>query len=144
MVTRVGEPIAHGPHRFRALRQQYGALFVVRGALADELRETGRGRDAGPIREKPVAPGVEPDANAFVVNTGLALQRMTGQDLIATRHRVLYEKRRRLSIPFSFEPVPNFVMDPASLGLPHRPTRTQQRYESFLRESLEKFSEYQR
>jgi isopenicillin N synthase-like dioxygenase len=87
---------------------------------------------------------IEPDAGAFVVNTGLALQEMTGREFIATRHRVLYEKRRRLSIPFFFEPVPDFGMDPASLGLPYAPARKPKEYESFLRESLEKFSEYQR
>ncbi|MBW2240806.1 MAG: isopenicillin N synthase family oxygenase [Deltaproteobacteria bacterium] len=87
---------------------------------------------------------VEPDANAFVVNTGLALQRMTGGDVQATRHRVLFAKRPRLSIPFFFEPVANFVMDPRSLGLPYRSAQGRQEYESFLRESLAKFSEYQR
>jgi isopenicillin N synthase-like dioxygenase len=87
---------------------------------------------------------IEPDADAFIVNTGLALQRMTGGDLVATRHRVLYEKRRRLSIPFFLEPVPDFVMDPETLGLPYGPSRRPQRYEEFLRESLAKFSEYQR
>ena len=42
------------------------------------------------------------------------------------------------------EPVPDFVMDPRSLGLPHRPEREPQPYEDFLRRSLAKFSEYQR
>jgi len=87
---------------------------------------------------------IEPDAEAFVVNTGLALQRMTDDTLVATRHRVLFEKRSRLSIPFFFEPVPDFAMDPRSLGLPYSPAPTPQSYETFLRESLTKFSEYQR
>ncbi len=87
---------------------------------------------------------VAPDADAFVVNTGLALQRMTGRALVATRHRVLYEKRPRLSIPFFFEPVPDFVMDPGSLGLPYASGSTPRSYEQFLAESLAKFSEYQR
>ena len=43
-----------------------------------------------------------PDADAFVVNTGLALQQMTGGALVATQHRVLYARRRRISIPFFF------------------------------------------
>jgi isopenicillin N synthase-like dioxygenase len=85
-----------------------------------------------------------PDADAFVVNTGLALQRMTDQALVATQHRVLYERRRRISIPFFFEPIPDFVMDASSLELPFPPARTRQVYESFLRESLAKFSEYAR
>jgi isopenicillin N synthase-like dioxygenase len=87
---------------------------------------------------------VEPDADAFVVNTGLALQRMTGRDLVATRHRVLFQKRPRLSIPFFFEPVPSFPMDPRSLGLPYDSAGSPQEYESFLRDSLAKFAEYQR
>lgn len=87
---------------------------------------------------------LEPDADAFVVNTGLALQRMTGRALVATRHRVLHEKRRRLSIPFFFEPIPDFVMDARSLGLPFAPASAPQPYEAFLRDSLAKFSEYAR
>jgi isopenicillin N synthase-like dioxygenase len=87
---------------------------------------------------------IEPDDSAFVVNTGLALQQMTGRDFIATRHRVLYQKRRRLSIPFFFEPVPDFAMHPSSLGIPRSQAGATQEYESFLRESLQKFSEYQR
>lgn len=87
---------------------------------------------------------IEPDADAFVVNTGLALQRMTGGALVATRHRVLFQPRSRLSIPFFLEPVPDFAMDPRSLGLPFPSPVEPQRYEIFLRESLAKFAEYQR
>ena len=87
---------------------------------------------------------LEPDAGALVVNTGLALQRLTGRALVATQHRVLYEKRHRVSIPFFFEPIPDFAMDAASLGLPFPPARRRQSYEGFLGESLAKFAEYDR
>jgi len=87
---------------------------------------------------------VLPDDGAFVVNTGLALQRMAGRALVATRHRVLYARRPRLSIPFFFEPVPDFLMDPRSLALPFAAAANPQNYETFLRDSLAKFSEYTR
>ena len=88
--------------------------------------------------------GLAPGAGAFVVNIGLALQRMTGRALVATQHRVLYQKRPRLSIPFFFEPVPDFIMDARSLSLPFARARNPQEYESFLRQSLAKFAEYDR
>jgi isopenicillin N synthase-like dioxygenase len=87
---------------------------------------------------------VEPDPDAFVVNTGLALQRMTGGSLAATEHRVLYGRGSRLSIPFFFEPEPDFIMDASSLGLPFPPAQSPQSYEGFLRDSLAKFPEYDR
>lgn len=87
---------------------------------------------------------IAPDPKALVVNTGLALQRMTRGELVATTHRVLHSRRQRLSIPFFHEPVPDFVMSPASLGLPHRPPEDPPCYEDFLRRSLGKFSEYAR
>lgn len=87
---------------------------------------------------------VAPDADAFVVNTGLALQRMTGRALIATRHRVLHARRPRLSIPYFFEPIPDFVIDADSLALPFPRTESPIDYEHFLHESLAKFSEYDR
>lgn len=85
-----------------------------------------------------------PDADAFVVNTGLALQRMTGRALVATRHRVLHARGARLSIPFFFEPVPDFEMDARALGLPFEGESRSQHYEDFLSESLAKFAEYAR
>lgn len=85
-----------------------------------------------------------PEPGAFVVNTGLALQRMTGRALVATRHRVLHDRRPRLSIPFFLEPVPDFVMDAASLGLPFAGEPRRQTYAQFLERSLAKFSEYAR
>jgi len=87
---------------------------------------------------------VAPDREAFVVNTGLALQRMTRRALVATRHRVLYARGARLSIPFFFEPVPDFEMSARALGLPFEAPERSQHYEEFLRESLEKFAEYAR
>lgn len=87
---------------------------------------------------------VAPHEDAFVVNTGLALQRMTGRALVATRHRVLHARGARLSMPFFFEPVPDFEMDARSLGLPFAPAAKRQSYEAFLAESLAKFSEYAR
>jgi len=87
---------------------------------------------------------IEPDADAFVVNTGLALQRMTDRALVATRHRVRFTRRPRLSIPFFFEPVPGFAMTPRSLDLPFPAPGEPQTYEQYLTDSLARFAEYQR
>jgi len=87
---------------------------------------------------------VSPDEAAFVVNTGLALQNMTGGALVATRHRVLHARGARLSIPFFFEPVPDFEMDARALGLSFEPAKNPQSYEAFLTDSLMKFAEYAR
>ena len=87
---------------------------------------------------------VPPDPDAFVVNTGLAMHRMTDGALAATRHRVLHQPGMRISLPFFFEPVPDFVMSPASLGLPFESKPNALSYEAFLQRSLEKFPEYAR
>ena len=87
---------------------------------------------------------VEPDPESFIVNTGLALERMTGRQLAATLHRVRYKRRPRLSVPFFLEPVPDFRINPRSLGLPLASCGASPAYESFLRESLAKFPEYAR
>lgn len=87
---------------------------------------------------------VEPDPDAFVVNTGLALEKMTARRFRATRHRVLHRPGARLSIPFFFEPVPGFTIDPASLGLPFPSEPDAVSYSTYLREALKRFTEYQR
>ena len=87
---------------------------------------------------------VDPDRDSFVVNTGLALQRMTGRWLAATLHRVRHTGRPRLSVPFFLEPVPDFRIDPRSLGLALPSPGAPLPYESFLRQSLAKFPEYAR
>ncbi len=81
--------------------------------------------------------------NAFVVNTGRALEFLTRGKFIATNHRVLWNKSKRLSVPFFFEPSYDFKMNKfffkskkySSSGLI---------YEKFLNKSLKKFIEYQR
>ncbi len=87
---------------------------------------------------------VPPDEDAFVVNTGLALQRLTSRALVATQHRVLQAEGPRLSIPFFFEPIPDFEMAPRSLGLPETSEEPAESYEAYLAESMKRFSEYQR
>ncbi len=84
------------------------------------------------------------DPDAFVVNTGLALQRLTDGARPATRHRVLFSGEERISIPFFFEPAYDFVMAPQSLGLKAEPLPEAVSYESFLAESLSHFIEYDR
>ena len=81
--------------------------------------------------------------NALIVNTGRALEFLTKGRFKATNHRVLWNKKKRLSIPFFFEPSYDFKMNTSFLnksvinnnGLV---------YEKFLSQSLKKFIEYQR
>lgn len=84
------------------------------------------------------------DPDAFVVNTGLAFERITDRAFIATRHRVLLSPAERLSIPFFFEPVHEFELAPHSLGLAGDLEDDPEPYGGFLRKSLAKFAEYDR
>ena len=81
--------------------------------------------------------------NALVVNTGRALQFLSKGKFKATNHRVLWNKKKRMSIPFFFEPSYDFKMSKSFL---HGGTTTDNAlfYEKFLNQSLKKFIEYQR
>ena len=48
--------------------------------------------------------------NALIVNTGLALEYLSKGKFKATNHRVLWNKSKRMSIPFFFEPSYDFRM----------------------------------
>jgi len=81
--------------------------------------------------------------NALVVNTGRALEFLSKGRFKATNHRVLWNKRKRMSIPFFFEPSYDFKMTKSFL------CRTSIKnkaliYEKFLNRSLKKFIEYRR
>ena len=80
---------------------------------------------------------------AFVVNTGRALEYLTKGKFRATNHRVLWNKSKRMSIPFFFEPSFDFKMHPSYL-LSKKASNKGQIYEKFLNNSLKKFVEYQR
>ncbi len=84
------------------------------------------------------------DREGLVVNTGLALQALTGGAFVATHHRVLFSSTPRLSIPFFIEPAYDFELDPSSLDLPCSVGSEPLAYEKFLERSLRKFSEYER
>ena len=80
---------------------------------------------------------------ALVVNTGRALEFLSGGKFKATNHRVLWNKSKRLSIPFFFEPSYDFKMNQSFLtGRKFKDNG--QIYEKFLNKSLKKFIEYQR
>ena len=81
--------------------------------------------------------------NALVVNTGRALQFLSKGKFKATNHRVLWNKKKRMSIPFFFEPSYDFKMSKSFL---YGGTTTDNAliYEKFLNQSLKKFIEYQR
>ena len=81
--------------------------------------------------------------NAFVVNTGRALEYLSKGKFKATNHRVLWNKTKRMSIPFFFEPSYDFKMNLAFLNDAKR-CNTGLIYEKFLNRSLKKFIEYQR
>ena len=80
---------------------------------------------------------------ALIINSGKALEFLSKGKFKATNHRVLWNKTKRMSIPFFFEPSYDFKMNKSFLneaivkndGLI---------YEKFLNQSLKKFIEYQR
>ena len=82
--------------------------------------------------------------NALVVNTGLALQFLTNGKYKATNHRVLWNKSKRLSIPFFFEPSFDFKMNKTFLGDKKYKKSLGINYDNFLKNSLKKFVEYNR
>ena len=81
--------------------------------------------------------------NALVVNTGRALEYLSKGKFKATNHRVLWNKKKRMSIPFFFEPSYDFKMNKSYLNSSKSNNRGLI-YEKFLNLSLKKFIEYQR
>ena len=81
---------------------------------------------------------------ALIVNTGKALEFLSKGKFKATNHRVLWNKTKRMSIPFFFEPSYDFKMSKVFLNgsLKVKPNRLI--YEKFLNKSLKKFVEYRR
>ena len=80
---------------------------------------------------------------ALVINTGRALEFLSKGKFKATNHRVLWNKSKRLSVPFFFEPSFDFKMNKTFLGSRNY-SKSGQTYEKFLNKSLKKFIEYQR
>ena len=80
---------------------------------------------------------------ALVVNTGKALEFLSKGKFKATNHRVLWNKSKRLSIPFFFEPSYNFKMNKSFLNGSMN-NNNGLIYEKYLNHSLKKFVEYQR
>jgi isopenicillin N synthase-like dioxygenase len=80
---------------------------------------------------------------ALVVNTGRALEFLSKGKFKATNHRVVWNKSKRLSIPFFFEPSHDFKMNQNFLNS-KRYSKKGLIYEKFLNQSLKKFVEYQR
>ena len=82
--------------------------------------------------------------NALIVNTGLALQFLSKGKFKATNHRVLWNKTKRMSIPFFFEPSYDFKMSHSFLNKYSKKKNNDIIFEKFLNKSLKKFVEYQR
>ena len=80
---------------------------------------------------------------ALVVNTGKALEFLTAGKFKATNHRVLWNRSKRLSIPFFFEPSYDFKMNKLFF-ISKKNNLNGQSYEKFLNNSLKKFVEYKR
>ena len=81
--------------------------------------------------------------NALIVNTGLALEYLSKGKFKATNHRVLWNRKKRMSVPFFFEPSYDFRMHPSFLN----GSNTNKKaifFQDFLKRSLKKFIEYQR
>ena len=82
--------------------------------------------------------------NALIVNTGLALEYLSTGKFKATNHRVLWNKTKRMSVPFFFEPSYDFKMSPSFLNDASNNVDKGMTFEKFLKKSLKKFVEYQR
>ena len=82
--------------------------------------------------------------NALIVNTGMALQFLSKGKFKATNHRVLWNKTKRMSIPFFFEPSYDFKMNHSFLNKSLRNKSNNIFFYKFLNQSLKKFVEYQR
>ena len=82
--------------------------------------------------------------NALVVNTGRALEFLSKSKFKATNHRVLWNKKERMSVPFFFEPSFDFKMNKDLLTKKNSKQNNAEIYEKFLNNSLKKFIEYQR
>ena len=80
---------------------------------------------------------------ALVVNAGRALEFLSKGKFKATNHRVLWNKSKRLSVPFFFEPSYDFKMNQSFLN-GSKFKNNGPIYEKFLNKSLKKFIEYQR
>ena len=78
------------------------------------------------------------------MNTGLALEYLSKGKFKATNHRVLWNKSKRMSIPFFFEPSYDFKMSQSFLNRFSKIKDNGFIYEKFLNKSLKKFVEYQR
>jgi len=81
--------------------------------------------------------------NALIVNTGLALEYLSKGKFKATNHRVLWNKSKRISIPFFFEPSYDFKMNPSFFN-GSKINKKGIFFQNFLKNSLKKFIEYQR
>tara|TARA_B100000519_G_scaffold166787_1_gene150849 strand:+ start:585 stop:1556 length:972 start_codon:yes stop_codon:yes gene_type:complete len=80
---------------------------------------------------------------ALVVNTGRAMEFLSKGKYKATNHRVLWNKKKRMSIPFFFEPSFDFIMNKSFLNENYN-SKNGVMYKTFLNKSLKKFVEYQR
>ena len=80
---------------------------------------------------------------ALIINTGLALEYLSKGKFKATNHRVLWNKQKRMSVPFFFEPSYDFRMNKSFFNK-NRNKNIGLSYEKFLNLSLKKFIEYQR
>ena len=81
--------------------------------------------------------------NALIVNTGRALEYLSKGRFKATNHRVLWNKKKRMSVPFFFEPSYDFKMSYSFLNS-SKIKNDGLTYEYFLNKSLKKFIEYKR
>ena len=81
---------------------------------------------------------------ALVINTGLTLEYLSKGKFKATNHRVLWNKTKRMSIPFFFEPSYDFKMNKSFLNGSLKNKDNDIIYEKFLNKSLKKFVEYKR
>ena len=84
------------------------------------------------------------NANAFVFNTGVGLQRLTNDHWKATNHRVLLNRWERISLPFFMEAKWDFPIDSKYLFPKEERKYEVQKYGEYIASSNKHFKEYQR
>ncbi len=81
-------------------------------------------------------------SGAFVVNTGLCLQRWTNDRFTASNHRVRLLTQQRVSVPFFLEPEYDAVIEPIVGNQDKKYDTTT--YGEYITEANKRFKEYRR
>jgi isopenicillin N synthase-like dioxygenase len=87
---------------------------------------------------------VKPKTGTFLVNIGDALSILSGQRFHSTRHRVISQAQRRLSIPYFFEPDPRMPLVDLAANSVQSASASALTYGELLERKKAGFLEYQK